>query len=539
MIDNLNIKKVTEMRNIYLFLSIAMIFALSILGCSQAGSPIISTDASVDISNYNSLPVGVSDILPDGTPSSGMGALGLFELRIDPSTTEAELNSLRSSALTDVLETVDITNFLHLAPCTNCVKIKSVSLDSNGNIVVSIGIKHPFSAGDPLKPITGRNRADLHVFNVEGIVISSAPSTSFPSLGEKIAGFNLLNADGYTGYLDTAIDDFYPTDASIHPYITHFDDYSAGNFSASNAMGFASVTDPPPTGNLVMAMGCDYNFQDYVFRIDPSKPVDFIYAVGCTYALSAASKSQRFSPEYRVPQHNKKAASEVAVSIVDNHLKDGDTASTAGIEIRVVDISQGVSVGIELDEMLSDSSVANIMVEIPQVMTTPLIIPGGSPVSGTGHSPSDPLLYTGTITNTSSAVEGTYAGLVKVKDTYAPGQNVAPTLNGMDGIKRVEPGQIPTSGLFAIDEFATYQTFNIDVAIQNEEPICDLAVVTAIPANGWDIGTPVEFDASGSSDPDGDSLSYKWDFDGDGSVDKKDVDIIAQKAVSIERGGML
>ena len=33
-------------------------------------------------------------------------------------------------------------------------------------------------------------------------------------------------------------------------------------------MGFESVTNPPPSGNLVMAMGCDYDVQDYKFNMD-------------------------------------------------------------------------------------------------------------------------------------------------------------------------------------------------------------------------------------------------------------------------------
>ena len=502
------------MKSTYLFLSIAIIFALSILGCSKSGNPLTPTNAPVEISSYGSLPVGVSDTSPDGTPSGGMGALGLFQLRIDPSTANAEMNSLRSSALTDVLETVDISNFLKLAPCSNCVKIKSVALDSNGNIVVSIGIKHPFPAGDPGKPITGRNRADLHVFNIEGIVISDLPGTAFPNLGKKVAGFNLLNADGYTGYLDQAIDEFFPTDASIHPYITHFDDYSAGNYDPANLMGFASVTDPPPSGNLVMAMGCDFNYQDYTFAIESATPVNFIYAVGCTYSLSAPSKSKRFQPEYRIPQHNKKSASEVAVAILNNNLRGEDAASTADIEIRIVDISHGVPVGAELNKMLSDSSVSNIMIELPGVMTTPITLPGSTPVSGTGHSPSDPLLYTDTITNTASALEGTYIGLVKVKDTYSPGQNTAPNLNGMDGLKRAEPLTNPLAGLFAIDEFATYQTFTVDVAPGNDPPIAIL-ITNPDPANINEYQS-IDFDATTSSDPDGTIVLYEFDFSWDG-----------------------
>jgi hypothetical protein len=417
----------------------------------------------MQINDEHSFPVGVTDRFPDNSPAGGVGMLGLFNLSIEPSNMTASLAPVRKAALTDVLEVVDITNFLQMAPCTDCVRLKSVSMDADGNLVLSIGIKHPFPAGDPFKPITGRNRADLHVFNVEGIVVSNSLATSFPGINAQVSGMDLINADGFSGYLDNSLDDIFPTDATIHPYILHFDDYSVGNFNASNPMGFESVTTPPPSGNLVMAMGCDYDYQDYVFQLDDRN--DFIFAVGCTYAVSSASKNQRFSPEYRIPQHNKKAASEVSIEIITNDLKGEDVSSTAQIEVHVVDISHGVAVGNALDEMLSDSSVNEIRIEIPGVTDTPLVIDGSSAISGTGHDSSDPLIYEGTITNTLGALEGTYAGLIKVTDSYALGQNASPLLNGMDGIERVSPIENPLAGLFDINEFATYQTFSIDVAL--------------------------------------------------------------------------
>ncbi len=429
-------------------------------GCSGNHSQITQPEMQID--NEHSFAVGVTDRFSDNSPAGGVGMLGLFNLSIDPSNVTASLAPVRQAALTDVLEVVDITNFLTLAPCTDCVKLKSVSIDPDGNPVLSIGIKHPFPPGDPLKPITGQNRADLHVLNVEGIVVSNSPTTNFPSINAHVSGMHLINADGFSGYLDNSLDDIFPTDATIHPYKLHFDDYSTGNFNESNPMGFESVTNPPPSGNLVMAMGCDYDYQDYVFQLDDRN--DFIFAVGCTYAVSSASKNERFSPEYRIPQHNKKAASEVSLEIISNDLKGEDVSSTAQIEIHVVDINHGVAVGEELNEMLADSSVNNIRIEIPSVTDTPLVIDGSSAISGTGHSPSDPLIYEGTITNTLGAVEGNYSGLIKVTDNYAPGHNASPLLNGMDGIKRVSPIENPLVGLFDIIEFATYQTFSIDVA---------------------------------------------------------------------------
>lgn len=467
----------------YILSLIAIIFTVAILGCSNSLNPITQPDSPGKISGYNSLPVAVSDMTPDGKVSGGMGVLGLFEMHINPSDLTGELTSLRKSSLEDVLEVVDVTNFMKLAPCADCAKIFSVSLDADNHIVVNIGIKHPFAAGDPLKPVSGRNRGDLHVFNVEGVVISNAAGTSFSGLGQASAGFSLLNADGCSGYLDDAIDEIFPTDASIHPYIMHFDDYSQGNFDASNPMGFESVTTPPPTGNLVMAMGSDYDRKDYILDIPDDESVDFIFAVECTYAVSAATKIQRFTPEYRIPQHNKKAASEVGVEIVSNELGGGNTSSTATLQISVVDISHGVTVGTALNEMRADSSVSAISVEIPGI-TSGSVSFSTTPLSGTGHDPSDPLIYEGTVTNSLGGLMGTYTGLVKVTDSYNPGLNTSPLLNGMDGIKRVDPIVNPLAGLFTLNEFATYQLFSIDVGTGE--------MITIISPNGgesWSVGS--------------------------------------------------
>jgi hypothetical protein len=134
--------------------------------------------------------------------------------------------------------------------------------------------------------------------------------------------------------------------------------------------------------------------------------------------------------------------------------------------------------------MLADSSVNEISIEILGVTSVPVIIDGGSPVSGTGHSPSNPLIYEGTITNSLGAMEGNYVGLVKVTDNYAPGQNGSPLLDGMDGIKRVDPKENPLAGLFTITEFATYQVFSIDVAIGKR-----LTITAPNGGESWDVCT--------------------------------------------------
>lgn len=62
-------------------------------------------------------------------------------------------------------------------------------------------------------------------------------------------------------------------------------------------------------------------------------------------------------------------------------------------------------------------------------------------------------------------------------------------------------------------EFSDSASVVISVAPANQVPT---AGFTVSPANGIDTDTLVGFDASASSDPDGDSLQYAWDF-GDGS----------------------
>jgi len=53
-----------------------------------------------------------------------------------------------------------------------------------------------------------------------------------------------------------------------------------------------------------------------------------------------------------------------------------------------------------------------------------------------------------------------------------------------------------------------------DTTITNSPPVAVLSVPSAVPE-----GTPVTLDASGSYDPDNDSIRFRWDYEGDGTWD--------------------
>ncbi|MCD6217429.1 exo-alpha-sialidase [bacterium] len=488
---------------------ICLTLLIILIGCSKDASPLAPSMTNGVSPEFNPQ-LAVSDYAPSGIISGGMSALGLYQAHINTDTLSGELIPFRTSALTDSLEIVDITNFLTMAPCVDCVKLDSIGLDAKGNISLRIGIKHPFDAPDLEGEISGANRADLHIFNIEGTIIGdSGLPFEFTELGETIDSFRLINADGYSKYLDQTLETVFPSTATIHPYILHFDDYTLGNFDPASATGFSDVI--TPTGNLVMAMGADYDFKNYVFSYPSGGNLDFIFAVGCSFGVSVESWEGRLEPEYRIPQFNKKAASEIDVRVTDWSFIAGDTESTVSIEVDVMDINHGVAVGEALDEMAHDSSVAQIALDIPGFLLEQFSATDPEPKNTIDHVRTDPYIFEITLTNTAGGTQAAYPALLKVTDSYPPASNTHPYLTGMDGLARIEPGASSTfDSLFVIDEFATYLAFIL--AEPGAEPTCQITTDPS-PAE-VEQGTAIEFDASGSID-DGIIETYEWDFDYD------------------------
>ena len=500
-----------------IYASLLGIALLLFIGCS-ASNPVDTAPENISNDSEFNSSILVSDRDINRNPTEGTGLLGVFHARIDLDSLSGEFAPIRTSASEDVLEIVDITNFLLLTPCFDCINLKSIAFNSDGNLVLEIGIKHPFRAPDLLYPPTAKNRADLHVFNIEGtIILESNPADiiTCSNMGATVGPIVLVNADGYSPYLDSVIEPIMPTAANVHPYILHFDNFTKGNFWRSNECGFADIVNP--VGNLVMKQGSDWDYKEYEFNLNNlTEPFEFIYAVGCTYGISAENRDVRLTPEYRIPQFNKKAAAKVYVSEIieepPHGFVAGDTLSSETLVIHVLDMNYGVAVGDGIDEMRFASNIVDIEVELPGVASGLVTLSNPTPTGGSAKNPLDPLSFEVTLTNDLGAYEGIYSGLIKVTDSYPPAVNV--DIPG-DGISRVGPANSPLDGLFDITEFATYAGFTVDVIHANEAPVA--CFVTNLPS-GFDPyeNQTITFDATCSTDSDGLIVNYEWDFDYDG-----------------------
>jgi len=137
---------------------------------------------------------------------------------------------------------------------------------------------------------------------------------------------------------------------------------------------------------------------------------------------------------------------------------------------------------------------------------------GSSSVSGLAFYPSGsyPTSYQGALFFTDWARRCMWAMLPDANGTPDP-THILTFASGLDGgAVQIERG--PGGDLFYVD-YDGGRIQRISYFGGNQPPV---AVVTATPTSGL---TPllVQFDGSGSSDPDGDPLTYAWDLDGDGA----------------------
>ncbi|MCD6216736.1 hypothetical protein J7L05_02610 [bacterium] len=481
------------MKQLNLF--IALIFMFTISACSgHTDNPVTSPPDSIAPAN-EFVPQDSSDVLYSSASRETFAykAFGIYHVRIDTVNLTAEIIPARNAQVIGDTFDADLTQFLILSPCYNCLKINGIAFLGDNQIQVGFSVKHPFP--------NINDRPDLHGFDVHGIVIANG-NYNFPltmveqSDGETLkarANISLVaNPDGYTSHFDSlAADTNYfdpPRDynANINPYKRYFVDGTTGDFDPYS-----------PSGYNVMHTGATWNNKNYIFNSDPTEPVlDFAFVVDCAYGHSATYKN-RPNPYYFLPEYNRKEAWKVDYTIVSNDLQSGDTGSSAQIQVQVCDWQAGLTADPDypnpdnMGGISADSDVASVSAEISNVSG---LVEETLPASGSGTD-ADPYIFNLTVANDEGVAAGYYYGIIAVRDDLQGQQ-------GPMGIPE-NPNGFPFEGP-EITDYSTYQVFQIRVAGSPPE-IMPLMYITEM-----DEGEVLTFDNT-VNEPDGDDVTYQWD----------------------------
>ena len=121
------------------------------------------------------------DQLPESNDLIGTGMLGAYSLDISPDYSSAELVPARGSSLGESF-IVSGSAYFWTQPCRDCLRISSIGLDADENIVLGFSLSHPLEKGDPGQPPSGKNRLDLDIFDVE-LRLSSEGHLRYPFRG--------------------------------------------------------------------------------------------------------------------------------------------------------------------------------------------------------------------------------------------------------------------------------------------------------------------------------------------------------------------
>jgi hypothetical protein len=465
-------------------------------------------------------PVSASQIpyrIPTGQYSF-TGLLGVYDIHLNPSFKTGEISPLRFSEKLGDTYNVDITSFLNLSPCADCIRLKALELESDGTVTVYIGARHPFPLPVDINNPLLTERLDLHVFDVEGILVLDGDvlfdSTMSDVDNDSIftdsiissAGI-LTNADGYTSIHDTFFDTILPTQSNIHPYKIFAFDPTSGNYNPTYdpANGFPYLDNP--TGHNVFPQGSGEYVVEYNLRLDIDQQVDFLFALSASYGQSAQGKGtdlgKRLNPRYFLPEFHRKEPWMVKAEVKNNQLAGYTPSSNAVISVEIFDWQHEAFVDPAFDPLNSSltmtsraSKIREVSVEIPAFGKW--IDEGNMPaVSGNG-SYSNPYKFQFVLYNDSLLSEGTYFGLVAARDD-------------LEGSELVMGVQRDGTTLFLINDFTTYQVISIDVGPADFPPE---AVIETIPdpPEVIESSQPITFDGTSSSD-DGIIVLYEWDFD--------------------------
>lgn len=517
-------------------LCLVLMLVAMVTACSSGGGSIIP-DGPDGFSASSQLPVYLNPST-EGV-KSGTGVLGVYQIVIDNSSLNYDVVPLRYSSFVPREFETDLTLALTTSFCHDCFKVNGVTLNASENILLDVGVKHPFPQVTTL-PAPRPQRPDLHVFDVEGIVVVEG-NTGFPRSGITLNPDFVVNPEGFTSVFDAAIDSLggsFTTAANAHPfkilsmgnYVNPSDDI--GNYDPNSLNGYPSPSGiMNPTGFNVMKGGCDYFNTTYELKSEGTS-TSFLFVVTCSFGEAAKGRGsdlqKRDSPIYLLPAFSKPEAWKVAVDVENNGLADNDNTSTADIVIRVADWQEAygatpanpafdpsIDIAVQRNTLIHASGIHNVVVDIPSLnfMGDDALAQGEIPTGDSTYLV--PSTYRITVNNDEFASEipdpnnpPQFWGLVATQD------DLAGTANPSGGIDR---DLIVPDSIFSISDYTTYQVFGISIFPPNIPPTPNITCVVPGGVEPFSInsGDLPDFHGNASIDSDGAIVKYEWDFDYD------------------------
>jgi len=502
------------MRNISMILFTLLFIFLAFVSCSGKPNP-LNPSFPDRISPEISSEINTTDAKKE---NDNRGVFGAWRIRIDTNTMSYEIIPARNAQAIGNIFDADLSQFLEVTPCANCLTIPRVYPDGYENLNMVVRMKHPFG--------NIATRPDLHGFDVRGIFILPSDTDNAgikvmrPSGVEEDASYStqLLNADGYTSHFDElASDSRYfiggtVVSGNLNPFLRFFEDYSTPHF------------DPhAPAGQNVMPVGSgNYDRTAVLKKLDTGSVYDFYIVADVAYGQSA-KLANRANPQYYLPAFHRTEAWRVEYWIENNILSHGDETSTADVMIQAFDWQQGATVDPDypnptnLSGIPEKSDVLQVELSIPDLQNDLLIVT--TPEAGSG-TPSDPLRYRITVTNVNQC-EGPYVyGLLAIRDDLYG----AASPSGRMPIPS-SPAGFPYPTLDILD-YALYATIRVNI----ENPYISSNYTNTVLSN-WELSVPNVDQVAHESpisgyrttihpnffiDPSNKKFQYRWDYDYDG-----------------------